>query len=117
MVRFLALGCAGLVAIAANASEPAAPPTTSAGTVRMTTSEISEYNGKFAATDPEFIKCVRIEGPGSMVKRRVCRTNADWSERSTAAQHEARYIVDAIQTHGSTHGEEPVGSVVPAIPN
>lgn len=117
MLRLVVFSCAICLAASAAAGDPAPPPTSSTGTVRMTMAQIAAYNASFEATAPEFIKCVRVEGPGSMVKRRVCRTNADWRQRSASAMQEARDIVDAIQLHGSTHGEEPPGSVVPAIPN
>lgn len=117
MTRSLACGFVLLIAGAAGAQEPGAEPANPHVAIRMTPTEISAHNASLAPADPQFIKCVRAENPGSMVKRRVCRTNADWTQRADIASREARDIVDSIQLHGSTRGQEPVGSLVPATPN
>lgn len=91
--------------------------TGSDGTVRMTPTQIADYNSALTPTDPGFIKCVRTENPGSMVKRRICRTNADWNDRAANASDEARAIVDSVQLHGASQSQEPAGSLVPLTPN
>ena len=110
---------AGVVLSAAlpAAAQDRAPLSGAQSAVRMTATEIADYNAALAPTDPGFIKCVRMENPGSMVKRRVCRTNADWNQRADTASQEARDIVDRIQLHGSSYPEEPPGSLVPLTPN
>lgn len=85
--------------------------------VQMTLAQISAHNAQLSNADPAFIKCVRSEGPGSLVKRRVCRTNEDWNARMASAGREARDIVDSIQTRGSSYPQEPAGSLVPLGPN
>lgn len=92
------------------------PPSSANGVVRMTPQEIKNYNANLAKSDTAYIKCVRTQGPGSLVKRRVCRTNEDWDKRAVAAAQEARDIVDYVQTHGSSNSVEPAGSIGPAIP-
>jgi hypothetical protein len=116
MLRAIALGCLVMLAAPAAGQERAAA-TDPDGAARMTLRQIAEYNANLAPADPAYIKCVKTEGPGSWVKRRVCRTNADWSRRADQASREAREIVDSIQLHGSSASQEPVGSIVPLTPN
>jgi hypothetical protein len=101
--------CLALSASVAHAGQEA----DAQGPVRMTPSQIAAYNSSLEPTDPVYIKCVRTEAPGSLVPRRVCRTQQDWESRASAAQREARDIVDSIQTRGSTHGQEPPGTIIP----
>lgn len=117
MLRSIVSGCILVAAVPANASDPASITTDSSGAVRMTPKQIANYNAALTPTDPAFIKCVRTEGAGSWVKRRVCRTNSDWSQRADKASQEARDIVDSIQLHGSSQSQEPAGSIVPLTPN
>lgn len=122
MTRFIVCGTLLFLGGVANAQAPSpasANPNLPGSDlpVRMTPAEILKYNAGFAATDSRFIKCVRTENPGSMVKRRICRTNEDWDQRAENASDEARAIVDNIQLHGSTHGQEPADSIVPLTPN
>lgn len=116
MLRPIAFGSLALFACAAAAQEAPTGENPNAP-VRMTPGEIAAYNADLAASDPLFIKCVRQEGPGSMVKRRVCRTNADWSQRAANATQEARDIIEKVNLHHSTHGQEPAGTVFPVTPN
>lgn len=111
MQRLIAAGCLALLfAVPAHADDPEAQ---SDGPVRMTPSQIADYNAALQPSDPAFIKCVRTEGPGSLVKRRVCRTNGDWEARAATANQDARDIVERINSSGSTHGQEPAGSLIP----
>lgn len=116
MPRSIVFGALVFVASAAaaqgvpTAENPNAP-------VRMTPTQITDYNASLSATDPLFIKCVRQENPGSMVKRRVCRTNADWDQRAASASQEARDIIDKVNLNHSTHGQEPPGTIFPVAPN
>lgn len=116
MLRLFAFSSLALFAGVAAAQEGATASNPNAP-VRMTPAEISDYNASLAASDPLFIKCVRQEGPGSMVKRRVCRTNADWTQRAANATQEARDIIEKVNLHHSTHGQEPPGTVFPVTPN
>ena len=108
-IAAVGLACASIAAHA----EEATPTTTGDGAVVMTSAQISDYNASLANSDPAFIKCVRLEKTGSLLKRRVCRTNGDWDSRARVGNLEARDIVDRILTGGSTHGEEPAGSIGP----
>lgn len=83
--------------------------------VTMTSSQIDDHNATLDRSDPQFIRCVRDGRTGSLLKRKVCRTNTDWDRRAEAGNREARDIVNSIQLHGSTHGEEPAGSIQPIL--
>ena len=112
MRHHIAAGCLALLLAAPQAhAGDSAPPLD--GPVRMTPSQIAEYNATLGPSDPAYIKCVRTEPPGSLVKRKVCRTNADWDSRASVANQDARDIVDRLNTSGSTHGQEPPGSTFP----
>ncbi len=113
MLRPIVLGCVLFVSVSAAAQDASAPDTLTL----MSSKEIAAHNASLDPSDKTFIKCVRSERPGSLVKKRYCRTNADWDRRAEIANRDARDIVDRILTSGSTHGEEPAGSLVPAIPN
>lgn len=112
MRLMLTIGCISLMSSAALAGPATSSPAQN-GAVRMTQSQIAAHNSQLAATDPSFIKCTRMEGPGSFVKRKTCRTNEDWERRATLATQEARDIVDNIQLRGSSNSQEPPGSLFP----
>lgn len=114
MLRPLFAGSVLWLAAAAAAQEPA--PTLVEGPVRMTSAQISAYNAELNSADPQFIKCVRIEAPGSLVKRRVCRTNADWEQRADSATQDARNFVEDVQQRSFSTSQEPPGSVF-NVPN
>lgn len=116
MLRSIVFGSLVLFGSAAAAQGVPTPENPNAP-VRMTPTQITDYNASLSASDPLFIKCVRQENPGSMVKRRVCRTNADWDQRAASATQEARDIIDKVNLNHSTHGQEPPGSVIVATPN
>lgn len=116
MMRLAILGSMMILAGAASAQEPATPTAVTDGPVRMTSAQISAYNANLGASDPHFIKCIRSEPPGSLVKRRVCRTNADWEQRADNATEDARNFVEGVQQRGFTSPQEPVGSIFP-VPN
>lgn len=114
MLRYCVVTLTLLFAAAAASAQTGAPPSPSSqAPVKMTPTQIAAYNSELFPSDPAFIKCVRMENPGSMVKRRVCRTKGDWDQRAEAASAEARAIVDRIQTQGSSNSQEPPGSIVP----
>lgn len=110
---FLVLGCLACLATIAQAQAPLSDITA----VRMSASQIAAHNSALEPTDPTFIKCVRAEAPGSLVQRRVCRTQEDWNSRAEAGQREARDIVDSIQARGSSYPQEPAGSIIPVGSN
>lgn len=63
----------------------------------LSRSEIRAYNARVMATDPYFIKCVRSEPIGSLVKTNLsCRTNSQWNAADMAANDEMRRIADQM---------------------
>lgn len=63
----------------------------------MSRSEIRAHNARVAATDPYFIKCVKSEPIGSLVKSNYsCRTNRQWNAADQAANDEARRVGDQM---------------------
>jgi hypothetical protein len=63
----------------------------------MSRSEIRASNARVVATDPYFIKCVRSEPIGSLVKSNYsCRTNRQWNAVDQAANDEARRVADQM---------------------
>jgi hypothetical protein len=63
----------------------------------MSRSEIRASNARVVATDPYFIKCVRSEPIGSLVKRNYsCRTNRQWNVADQAANDEMRRVADQM---------------------
>jgi hypothetical protein len=64
----------------------------------MSQSEIRAHNAKLARDDPFYIRCVRSEAAGSLVKRNVsCRTNRQWRLSEEAGNREARDVADAMR--------------------
>lgn len=63
----------------------------------MGRSEIRASNARVLATDPYFIKCVRSEPIGSLVKSNYsCRTNRQWNAVDQAANDEMRRVADQM---------------------
>lgn len=74
----------------------------------MTGAEIDAYNVGRAATDPDYIRCRRIEQIGSLVKKqRVCNTNAEWRRITDKSNQDARDTLEAV-SRGFNNGQEPV---------
>jgi hypothetical protein len=89
------------------AAAAATPAPTSAPTVeviepnpkKMSGIEIREHNAKLARNHPFFIRCVKAEETGSLVKRKAsCRTNKQWTAADEAGNREARDIADEMSS-------------------
>lgn len=64
---------------------------------KMSQSEIRAHNAKLPRDHPFYIRCVKREEIGSLVKRNVsCRTNRQWTAAEDSANTEARAIGDAM---------------------
>lgn len=62
----------------------------------MTNAEIKAYNVGLAMTDPQYIKCRKIEEIGSLVKKaRVCHTNEEWKQLWVQGNQDSRDTMDA----------------------
>lgn len=63
----------------------------------MTSAEIKAHNDGLAPTDPNYIKCRKIEEIGSLVKKaRVCRINDEWKAAWAQGNQNARDTADAM---------------------
>lgn len=64
---------------------------------KMSQSEIRAHNAKLPRDHPYFIRCVKREDIGSLVKRNFsCRTNQQWTAAENAGNDEARAIADEM---------------------
>lgn len=88
-----------------------APPAEVAGPVRMSASQIRAYNAQLTANDPAYIVCVRIEKPGSLVKRTQCRTKGEWDRLAALGQRDATELADYAFTHQFSMGGERSGEM------
>ena len=65
----------------------------------MTRKEIRAFNAKLAATHPFYIKCVKSEAIGSLVKRNYsCRTNAQWQKAEEIGNQDVRDTMDKMNS-------------------
>lgn len=65
----------------------------------LSRSEIRAHNARVMATDPYFIKCVKSEPIGSLVKRNFsCRTNSQWNAADLAGNDEMRRVADQMSS-------------------
>jgi hypothetical protein len=81
----------------------------------MSGDEIDAYNQGRAATDADYIRCRRIEQPGSLVKKlRVCNTNAEWKRVIDKGNQDARDSMETL-ARGWSNSQEPPGTMVPEI--
>lgn len=70
----------------------------------MSRSEIAKFNEKLSRTHPYYIRCVRAEETGSLVKKSYsCRTNEKWEIAEKVGNQNARDTVEAMQK-SSTNG-------------
>ena len=68
---------------------------------KMSQPEIRTHNARLKATDPYFIKCVRSEPTGSLVKTNFsCRTNQQWRIAEDVGNDVARAIGDEMASKG-----------------
>jgi hypothetical protein len=96
-----------LIALAAGAAQaPAAPselPPLDRDPRTMSQSEIRAFNTGRPRTDPDFIRCVRAEETGSLVRKTAtCHTNAQWAEADRVGNQNARDTYGAMQSKAGT---------------
>ncbi|MCW1382213.1 hypothetical protein OLX02_05215 [Novosphingobium sp. KCTC 2891] len=92
-----------IIALAANA----AASTSASGTAitaleldprKMSQSQVRAHNASRIKTDPDYIRCVKSEDTGSLVRKRVsCRTNAMWEQADRVGNQNARETYEAMQ--------------------
>lgn len=81
----------------------------------MSGDEIDAYNAGRTATDADYIRCRRIEQPGSLVKKlRVCNTNAEWKRVTDKGNQDARDSMETL-ARGWSNSQEPAGTTMPEI--
>lgn len=81
----------------------------------MSGAEIDAYNQGRAATDAGYIRCRRIEQPGSLVKKlRVCNTNAEWKRVTDKGNQDARDSMETL-ARGWSNSQEPAGTTMPEV--
>lgn len=98
------------VAAAAAANEPENPPFQMPST--MTGAEIDVHNEGRGATDADYIRCRRMDVPGSLVKKlRVCKTNTEWRQYSDKGNQDARDSMAWIE-RGFSNSVEPKDDVL-----
>jgi hypothetical protein len=89
-----------LLLAAATSTAPATVPgidITEPNPKKMSGKEIREHNAKLARNHPFFIRCIKKEETGSLVKRKAsCRTNDQWAAADEAGNREARDIADRM---------------------
>ena len=98
----------------ATAATPAVADGSVDGPVLMSMAQIRAYNAKLDRDDPAYVRCMRSEDTGSLVRKRTsCRTNAEWRRVQEIGNDDARNTVDYMQTHQSTRdpseGLKPAG--------
>ena len=90
-----------LFAIAAGAAQlvamPAELPALDKDPTAMSQSEIRAFNTGRDKKDPDFIRCMRLEETGSLVRKALsCHTNAQWEVAWRVGNQNARDTVDAM---------------------
>ncbi len=117
MRRIASLGIAMLlsVASAAAAAEAEAEAPLARVPSEMTGDEIDAYNQGRAASDPDYIRCRRIEQIGSLVKKmRVCNTNSEWRRITDKGNQDARDTMEVV-ARGWSNSREPADQIGPEI--
>jgi len=93
-----------LILVAAQAAAPVAADVAEPNPKAMSQSEIRAFNAKLARTHPYYIRCVKTEDIGSLVKRRLsCRTNEQWAKADKIGNISARETVEAMQSRGTNN--------------
>ncbi len=93
------------LALVLNAGAGATAPAAQ-GAVRMKASEIAAYNANLTRDHPNYILCVNSEKTGSLVKKKVCRTNQEWARLAEAGNRDARETAETMNK-GWSHSFEP----------
>jgi hypothetical protein len=87
-----------LAALAAAAAQHSDLATTEFDPRRMTPSAIRAHNTGLARKDPNYIRCVRQDETGSLVKKTVsCRTNAQWDAAFKDGNDNAHETYEAMR--------------------
>lgn len=82
--------------------------TVARATVMTRAEKIRENNAKLPHDDPAYIRCVREEETGSLIKARaICRTNAEWRRTDDIGNNNARGFVDAMSTRVDRSSDDP----------
>lgn len=94
-----------LIALAAVAAQPVALPVTLPVLDKdpsvMSQSEIRAFNAGRDRKDPEFIRCLRLEETGSLVRKTMsCHTNAQWEQAFVVGNQNVRDTVEKMTAHG-----------------
>ena len=92
-----------IAVILASSGAVVAQPELTAGQIKMTASQIREYNSHLDRHHPNYIRCVRVEDTGSLVRKRsVCRTNQQWATADEAGNREGRDIAEAMRSKAAS---------------
>ena len=117
MIRTATIGFAvilGLVAGPAGAQE--SEPRLARAPSDMSGDEIDAYNEGRIASDPDYIRCRRIEQTGSLVRKlRVCNTNSEWKRIVDKGNQDARDSMETL-ARGWSVSQEPEDQLV-RMPN
>ncbi|WP_422059158.1 hypothetical protein [Sphingopyxis sp.] len=115
MRRIASLGIVMLLSAASVAAATEAEAPLARVPSEMTGDEIDAYNQGRAASDPDYIRCRRIEQIGSLVKKlRVCNTNTEWRRITDKGNQDARDTMDVV-ARGWSNSREPADQLGPEI--
>jgi hypothetical protein len=91
-----------LFALAAAASEPATLAPLTQDPQKMSQSEIRAYNTGRSSKDPDYIRCIRAETTGSIVRKIVtCHTNSQWAIVEGIGNQNARDAYGSVPSAGT----------------
>lgn len=94
---------AAAIAIIAASAAATAMPSQPESANKMSASQIRQHNSGLDPAHPGFIRCVKSEETGSLVRKRsMCRTNQDWAAADEVGNLEARDIYEAMRSKAST---------------
>ena len=72
----------------------------------MSQSEIRAFNAGRTRTDPDFIRCIRTEETGSLVRKTFsCHTNAQWELDWRNGNQTARDAIEKMTQHGINNSQ------------
>lgn len=93
-----------VMALSQAAAVASTAPTPLEGPLVMSSSQVRAHNADLDRDDPNYIRCVKTETTGSLVKKRAaCRTNASWRRVDELGNRGAREFVDDM-TKGYNRG-------------
>lgn len=65
---------------------------------KMNQAQVRAHNATLSRSDPSYIRCVKSEDTGSLVRKRFsCRTNAMWAADDQTGNQNARDTFEAMQ--------------------